>query len=133
MLIEMDSATDFKNKVYETRFGKIIEGTTYGNYAVENEFLLDNDEYVEKKPNTAIYQLTLAYNGKYYGLYYDLVRQLMYCTERNTLNGGLAVAVKVEFHCPQTSLFQPPTKSSSTAKIATRNGRIVSDKLEIRW
>lgn len=93
MLIEMDSATDFKNKVYETRFGKMIEGTTYGNYAVENEFLLDNDEYVEKKPNTAIYQLTLAYDGKYYGLYYDLVRQLMYCTERKTLNGGLAVAV----------------------------------------
>ena len=92
--IENDDYDDaFKEKVYNTRFGDLIKGTTYGDYAVENDFLLDNDEYIEPLPAGANYQCTLCHKDRYYGIYFHFLYNLIYIKERFTLNGGLAIAV----------------------------------------
>lgn len=91
--IENVANEDFIEAAYETDFGDLIKGTPYGNYAVENKFLLDNYVHVEKKPTRAMYQLTLAHNGKYYGIYYDYDNTMVYVTNRQSLNGGFAIAI----------------------------------------
>lgn len=43
-----------KNQAYrdykaQTKFGRLISGTEYGNYAIKNEMLCDNNSFIEKK------------------------------------------------------------------------------------
>lgn len=65
-----------KNEVYreavkKTDFGKLVAGTKYESYAIENEYLLDNDDFLGKKSPTAIFQFNVRYDGQEWGIYAD--------------------------------------------------------------
>lgn len=95
--IEYSADEAYIDAVYDTKFGRMISNTKYGDYAVENKFLLDNDEgVIGKKPENSLYQYTLCFNGKYYGVYYNHMYSIAYIDERKTLRGGLAVAVTTD-------------------------------------
>lgn len=49
ILIENVCKSDYIEAKVSTRFGKMTEGTAYGNYAVKNQFLRDNYDFIEKK------------------------------------------------------------------------------------
>lgn len=64
-----------KNEIYrakkkESRFGQLIDGTYYGKYAIDNEFLRDNSTFVEKRPsgNARNYSV-ININGHKYGVW----------------------------------------------------------------
>lgn len=96
IVIEVTSKDEFKDVARQTRFGKLISGTVYGNYAIDNKFLLDNYTFVEPLPKNSVYQLTLAHRGKYFGVYFNFDTRLIYITKRTNLNGGLAIAITKE-------------------------------------
>lgn len=91
--IENDESQAYKDAVYDTRFGKMIQGTTYGNYAVENEFLLDNNEYVEPMPQGSTYQCSLAFRGRYFSIFFNYMYRIVYVKERKDLRGAMAIAI----------------------------------------
>lgn len=93
IVIEHDTDIKFIDKASSTRFGQLIKGTTYGNYALENEYLLDNYVNVERRSPDSIYKITLAHSGQYYGIYFDYNRNLIYVARRKNLNGGYAIAI----------------------------------------
>ena len=67
MIIEYMQNKEFIEAKYKTRFGQIIKGTNYGNYAIENEFLKDNMTFVEKKTGNARFGFSVVYNAHTYG------------------------------------------------------------------
>lgn len=74
LVLEINSNKAYTDKMKKTKFYKIIEGTQYSEYAFENKFLRDNEEFIEKKPTTAKYFFTLSYNGKDYGVFQDIAK-----------------------------------------------------------
>lgn len=52
-----------------SKFGKLIEGTDYGRYAIDNEMLRDNKHFVEKKPADAVFWGVLVVNGNNIGMW----------------------------------------------------------------
>lgn len=65
-----------KNEVYreavrKTDFGKLIKGTKYESYAIDNEYLLDNNDFIGKKSPNARFILNLRYDGQDWGVYAD--------------------------------------------------------------
>lgn len=65
-----------ENKPYEehmqsTRFGELVKGTTYEDYAIKNIFADTDDTFLEKRKGTAIYRCTLKYMGQSIGVWYD--------------------------------------------------------------
>jgi hypothetical protein len=52
-------ASEFKNSVYETRFGKFIQGTEFGDYAVENQFDDNGENLIDIKPSDARHHFNL--------------------------------------------------------------------------
>ena len=48
IIVEINKNTDFVNFKKQTRFGQLIQDTKYGAYAIDNEFLRDNDSFIEK-------------------------------------------------------------------------------------
>lgn len=62
---------EFKTHMSNTRFGKLINGTSYYNYAVNNEFLRDDYTKIRSRLSTSKFICRLFIYGKYYGLWLD--------------------------------------------------------------
>lgn len=53
----------------KSKFGKLIEDTDYGRYAIDNEMLRDNKHFIEKKPPNCTFWGVLVVNGNYIGMW----------------------------------------------------------------
>jgi hypothetical protein len=63
-----------KNQAYrdakkQSKFGKLIDNTEYGRYAIDNEMLRDNKHFIEKKPADATFWGVLVINGNDIGIW----------------------------------------------------------------
>lgn len=70
-----------KNEPYRavrraTDFGKLIEGTEYADYSIENNFLNDNNTFITKDFIKSRYFISLIINNHYYGVYFDKEERL---------------------------------------------------------
>ena len=69
--IELFTDADFVNMKQRSRFGQLVKGTRYSDYAIENKWLLDTDTFIEPKTNNAEFMLGMKYNGVMYGFWVD--------------------------------------------------------------
>lgn len=69
MMVELVENTTYQNKVNNTRFGKLISGTDYGKYAIENKFLRDSETFVEKMPSAGKPLFLLSVQEKTFCVY----------------------------------------------------------------
>lgn len=53
----------------KSKFGKLIDGTDYGKYAIENEVLRENNSFIGKKPAKANFYAMININGFPVGLW----------------------------------------------------------------
>lgn len=67
----------FRQMRRNTRFGKLIEGTDYEAYAIDNEFGVERHSDIAKLDKTFKYQLTLVTEGKEIGVYKSNEKQMM--------------------------------------------------------
>lgn len=69
--VEVLQSKEYEQHVAQTKFGRMIAGTEYGNYAMQNRFLLDNDKFIEELPSGANYICTIIIEGTELGYYVD--------------------------------------------------------------
>lgn len=98
-----------KNEKYRevkkaSRFGKLIDGTRYGEYAIDNEFLLDSKSFIKKKDSNAKFYFILYINGNSYGIWRDFKNQLMYISKDIDPNCPIKFALHEEDHNESTML-----------------------------
>lgn len=98
-----------KNEKYRevkkaSRFGQLIDGTRYGKYAIDNEFLLDSKSFIKKKDKNAKFYFMLILNGKNYGVWRDFKNQLLYISNDYDPNCLIKFAIHEEDHNESTTL-----------------------------
>ena len=93
-----------------SRFGQIINGTEYSDYAYDNEWLLDNDDFIEHKTQRSKYFLTLRYKDNWIGIWFDDVQWLFYVSNDVDLQFGKVYSVTTDDHKPNIMLFKAGTK-----------------------
>ena len=96
-----------KNEKYRevkkaSRFGKLIEGTKYGKYAIDNEFLSDSKSFIKKKDKNAKFYFILIVNGTHYGVWRDWKNQLMYVSNDIDPNCPIKFAIHEDDHNEST-------------------------------
>lgn len=82
LLVEMYTNQQFIEDKKKSRFGKLIKGTEYYDYNVENIAMLDNDRFIRKKPPTAEFHCAIDYKNKTYGFWLDFKNGNMYVTSQ---------------------------------------------------
>lgn len=60
---------DFVKAKKNTRFGRMIEGTTYGDYAIEGERFDRDDTMIAARPKDSIFWYNISVLGKVYGIW----------------------------------------------------------------
>ena len=96
-----------KNEPYRevkknTRFGKLIEGTRYSRYAIDNEFLTDSKSFIRKKSECRFYFI-FTLNNKDYGVWRDK-EDYIYVSDDIDPNCPLKFALNVDDH-DETSIL----------------------------
>lgn len=87
-----------------SRFGQLIDGTRYGKYAIDNEFLMDSKSFIKKKDSNAKFYFILYINGKEYGIWRDFKNQILYVSNDIDPNCSIKLALHEEDHNEATIL-----------------------------
>ena len=85
-----------------SRFGTLIEGTKYGKYAIDNEFLTDSKSFIKKKDKNAKFYFILYANNKTYGIWRDFNNQVIYISNDIDPNCPIKFAIHEEDHTEST-------------------------------
>jgi len=109
-LVQMVEDPDFIKAKEESRFGKIIAGTQYAEYAIKNKFLLDDTNFVEKKTNEARYIFTFVYDGVQYGVWIDYNVGLMFVNDIVDPCCRMIYCISQADHRPNTMLLMSKRK-----------------------
>lgn len=95
--VEIMSSDAVKSAITDTAFGQLISETNYGKYALDNEFYLDNNEFISDMPNT---RRTYMYNIKYVDSTYGVIRYdkegVIYITDKPNLDFGITFALTLD-------------------------------------
>lgn len=97
ILLELVDSPVYEDAAANTRFGKIIEQTEYGKYAIHNEFLRDTTTFIEKMPGPGVCLLNLLAEGITFGVYGYKENTTLYITENPDMSKE-TVALDVSSH-----------------------------------
>ena len=95
-----------KNQAYrdaknQSRFGKLIEGTVYGDYAINNKSLRENTVFIGKRPSNSKFYVHLIVNGSHYGVWSGIDGYL-YISEKYDPSAPQKYACDFDDHTEQT-------------------------------
>lgn len=81
-VLEICTMREIQEEIAKTQLGKLIAGTKYGSYAIDNKFYLDSNEFIEVAPAHCFYQCTIKYANNSYGLWEDKTNGIFYLNEK---------------------------------------------------
>lgn len=93
----------------QSRFGQLIDGTEYGKYAIDNEFLRDSKSFIRKKSKTSKFYFILVINGKHYGVWCDYKDALMFISNDYDPNCPVIFSINPDDHNENTLLIRCKT------------------------
>lgn len=84
-----------------SKFGRLIQDSNYGKYAIDNEFLRDSNEFICKRPSDAKFYCVLVLNGLNVGVWYAKDGYL-YLSEKFEPNSHYKFACDYDDHSEST-------------------------------
>lgn len=106
ILLQCVKDAEYTEMMKNTRFGKIIAGTPYGDYNIENKFLRDDPVFLGKKSVTAHYVFTMVYQDHKIGIWTDYTQGLMYASADIDPSCKLVYSLTLSDHSPNMMLLK---------------------------
>ena len=108
---------DVRNEAFidakkNTEFGRLVDGTKYADYSINNEFLLDDETFIEKKSKRARYYFTFIYKDKKYGVWIDQALGRMWVSEDVDPSSIFVYTLTLKDHQPNTMFLKTQNHSS---------------------
>lgn len=122
--VELFTDADFIAKKKKTRFGQLVAGTRYGDYAIDNKFLLDTNTFIEPKTPKAEFMVGLKYEGVMYGFWIDYTVGLMYVNRQYDPSSYYLYSLTKDDHDANLLLIKTLNDNNRVKRIvyAFRNG-----------
>lgn len=92
-----------------TPVGRLIKGTAYGNYNINNDFLGDNTNFIQQKPRDSKFIFTIKINNMILGIW--KLNKYMYVTTEYNPNFPIMFAFSKDDHDENTILEKRKTSS----------------------
>lgn len=83
LIVDISTNDEFIQEKKNTRFGRIINGTKYSDYSIENKSLMDNETFIEELPLKECKPLChLFLNNQSVQIWINYKRGLFYCNDK---------------------------------------------------
>lgn len=132
--IELFTDRDFVEAKKKSRFGQLVDGTRYSDYAIENKWLLDNETFIEPKTPRAEFMLSLTYNGVIYGFWIDYKVGLIFVNRQYDPSSYAQYCLQKDDHQPNLLLIKSLSDCKPMQRIiyAFRQGLIRFEDMTIK-
>ena len=112
-----------KNEAYRefkknTRFGRLIDSTEYGRYAIDNQWLYENKSFIEKRPEKAKFYFTLKIGSVNYGIWGDANSAKIY------------ISNAYDPKCPIVFTLNPDDHNENTKLVSFRRSEFFKNLIE---
>lgn len=111
LLLQLVQNEEFIRERKQSRFGRLIAGTDFEEYAIENKFVNDTKTFIMRKTEKAQYFFTMCYLGAAYGVWIDYNEGKIFVSENVDPSCKIIYSLTVEDHSPNTMLLQSISKS----------------------
>lgn len=109
ILLELVDSPVYTSEASNTRFGRIIAGTDYGKYALENTFLRDTDTFIEQMKTPGVYIMTLRFDKVSFGVYSVSGENLWYISEKVDQTSKRVISIDKDSHDIDSTLSREST------------------------
>lgn len=132
--VELFTDADFIDQKKKTRFGQLVNGTRYGEYAIENQWLLDRNTFVEEKTPEAEFMMGMKYNGVMYGFWVDYRKGLIYANKQYDPSSYSLYCLTRDDHEANLLLIKSLSESKRIQRIvfAFRNGLLRFSDMQVK-
>ena len=132
--VEMFTDQAFVEKKKQTRFGRLVSGTRYGDYAIDNKWLMDNETFIAPKPPKAEFMLAMKYQGTFYGFWVDYNEGLIYVNRQYDPSSYSLYCLTKEDHEANLLLVKTLGEQKRVQRIvfAFRNGLLRFEDMQVK-
>ena len=88
----------------QTKFGRLVAGTEYEDYAIDNKFTDDNRVFIEKKTGQSKFSFSFIYKDIRLGVWIDYDNGKIYVSN-DFIENGFVFATTTADHSPNTLLY----------------------------
>ena len=106
ILINYIRNEEYREVKRKSNFGKLIDGTKYGKYAIDNESLKDNNTFIKKKSPNSKFFFNLILNGHTYGVWMDYNSTDMYISKHFNSNHPVNITFNYQDHSEKTIMLK---------------------------
>lgn len=97
---------ELKDSKAGSKFLRMINHTSYGNFAKDGQYIYDNHNFIEKMSVNAKYNMTLEYNGNSFGVFSDFKNGKIFISDKIDPYCKMVYALTMEDHKENTLLTQ---------------------------
>lgn len=132
--VELFTDSDFIEAKKKTRFGQLVSSTRYGDYAIDNKWLDDNETFVQAKTPKAQFMLGIKYNGTMYGFWVDYDVGLIFVNRQYDPYSYALYAITKEDHEANLLLIKniASTKRVERVLYAFKNGLLRFEDMQVK-
>jgi len=117
IVVEIPDGKDFADERRKTKFGKLIDGTNYGEMSLDNKFVNDSQTFIEPRSKNSKFKFALVYNGMTIGVWVDVQEHLMYMSHDYDPNSPNIFALNANDMSEQNMLMKNWKSNYYTLKL----------------
>lgn len=110
ILVQYMKNLEYREAKKSTKFGKLVEGTTFADYSINNKFMADNSTFIEKKKGTAFFKFAFIYKDQTFGIWEDQQEGKLYISNDYFKNTPYTFALTTSDHSNNTLLLKRASK-----------------------
>ena len=126
-----------KNEAYrkvkkESKFGTLIDGTKYGEYAIDNQSLKDNNNFIKKKNPKSKFFFNIIINNHTYGVWMNYNSNEMYISKMYNANHPVTITFNYKDHTENTIMLKSKSVFFQNLVKHYMNANLYFDNLQIK-
>lgn len=113
ILVQNVDVPELQEDKHRSRFGQLIQGTEYASYSIDNEWLEDNTDFIQKKTKDCEYRMSIRYNNQWIGIWFDTIDWIYYISMDVDLQNPNKYSATTQDHKPNVMLIKNAKRMAS--------------------
>lgn len=122
----------YREKKRNSKFGKLIAGSQYEKYAIDNKWLLDQSNFIGERPASAVYLFSITFNNHTIGIWRDNKTNYLFVSDKFDANAKRDYCLQTEYMTSDRPLIKKGNFLAKHLVVYFENGRLISETQELR-